>query len=63
LRKLLRGLDEMALETAFVGVSALVFIVVASWALNSGAAQRLDGVPVVGPVLGGFRALVGQVSR
>lgn len=57
-----RGLDEMLLETAFIGVSALVFIVAASYALNTTAAQAASGVPVVGTVVGGLRALVGQVA-
>lgn len=61
MRRLFRGLDEMVIETAFVGLSALVFLVVLSWGLNSGAAHRLDQVPLVGSGIAGFRALVGQV--
>lgn len=63
MRRLLRGLDEMALESAFIGVSSLVFIVVASWALNSSASHQLDRIPVLGQVVGGARVLVGQVSK
>jgi hypothetical protein len=62
MRRLFRGLDEMLLETAFIGVSALVFIVVASYALNSSAAQAASGIPFVGPVVGGLHALVDQVA-
>lgn len=62
-RRLLHGLDEMAIETAFIGVSALVFIVVAAYALNSAAASRLAGVPVLGAAVGAARTLVGQVAN
>jgi hypothetical protein len=57
----LRGLDEMALETAFIGLSSLVFIVVLATAVNTEVARRLDSVPLVGRVVEGVRALVGQV--
>lgn len=63
MRRWLHGMDEMALETAFIGVSALVFIVVAAYALNTSAARRLEGVPIVGAALNGARTLVGQVAN
>lgn len=63
MRRILGGLDELAIETAFIGVSALVFIVVAAWALRTPAAQRLDSVPVLGAVVGAARTLVGQVAN
>ncbi len=63
MRRWLHGLDEMAIETAFIGVSALVFIVVASYALRTSAAQRLEAVPVVGAAVGAARTLVGQVAN
>ena len=63
MRRWLHGMDEMALETAFIGVSALVFIVVAATALNSSAARSLEGAPVIGTVLRGARSLVGQVAN
>lgn len=63
MRRWLHGLDEMAIETAFIGVSALVFIVLASYALRSAPAQRLEAVPVVGAAVGAARTLVGQVAN
>ena len=63
MRRWLHGLDEMAIETAFIGLSALVFIVVAAYALNTSAAQRLEGVPLVGTAVGAARTLVGQVAN
>lgn len=63
MRRLVRGLDEMALESAFIGVSALVFIVLLAYAVNSSAADRLEGVPLVGQLVGGVRALVGVVAH
>lgn len=57
----LRGLDEMVLETAFVGLSSLVFLVVLAFALNSEGARRLESLPIAGQIVGGLRALVGQV--
>lgn len=63
MRRLVRGLDEMALESAFIGVSALVFIVLLAYAVNSSAANRLEGVPLVGQLVGGVRALVGVVAN
>lgn len=62
MRHLFRGLDELLIETAFIGVSALVAIVIFSYALNSQLAHAVDGVPVAGPAVGGLRALVGQVA-
>lgn len=62
-RRLLHGLDEMALETAFIGLSAIVFIVVLAHALSSTPVRRLDSVPLVGQGLEGIRALVGQVAN
>jgi hypothetical protein len=62
-RRYLHGLDEMAIETAFIGVSALVFIVVVAYALQTSAARSLEGVPVLGAAIGGARALVGQVAN
>ncbi len=63
MRRWLHGLDEMAIETAFIGVSALVFIVIASYALRTSAAERLEGVPVAGAAVAAARALVGQVAN
>lgn len=63
MRRLIRGLDEMALESAFIGVSALVFIVLLAYAVNTSAANRLEGVPLVGQLVGGVRALVGVVAN
>jgi hypothetical protein len=53
----------MALETAFIGLSAIVFIVVLAHALSSTPVRRLDSVPLVGQGLEGIRALVGQVAN
>ncbi len=63
MRRLFHGLDEMVLESAFIGVSALVFIVLLAYAVNTSAANRLEGVPLVGPVVGGVRTLVGVVAH
>ena len=59
----LKGLDELAIETAFIGVSAIVAIVVFAYALNSGPAQRLASVPFVGAGVRGAQTVVGQVAR
>jgi hypothetical protein len=59
----LKGLDELAVETAFIGVSAIVAIVVFAYALNSSPAQRLASVPFVGALVRGGQAVVGQVAR
>jgi hypothetical protein len=63
LHRYLKGLDELAMETAAIGVSAIIAIVVFSYALNSRPVQSLASVPVVGPVVTGLRAVVGQVAR
>ena len=59
----LKGLDELAIETAFIGVSAIVAIVVFSYALNSRPVQQLAAVPFVGTLVTGAQAVVGQVAR
>lgn len=59
----LKGLDELAIETAFIGVSAIVAIVAFAYVLNSRPAQMLTSVPVIGPGVSAVRAVVGQVSR
>ena len=61
IRRTLRGLDEMALEVAFIAVAAIIGIVALYYALNSGAAARVAGVPVLGTAVGGARQLVGLV--
>ena len=63
LSRRLKGLDELAIETAFIGVSAIVAIVVFSYALNSRPVQQLTSVPFVGPVVSAAQAVVGQVAR
>lgn len=60
-RHLLRGLDEMALETAFISVSALVGIVILAYAFNSSWAAALGRIPFVGAVIRGGQALTGQI--
>lgn len=59
----LKGFDELALWTAYIGVSAIVAIIVFSYALNSRLVQSLSGVPVVGTAVTGLQAAVGQVAR
>jgi lipid-A-disaccharide synthase-like uncharacterized protein len=59
LRRTVRGLDEMALEVAFIAVAAMLGAVALFYAVNSGPAYRLDPVPVLGTAVGGFRTLVG----
>jgi hypothetical protein len=61
--RFLRGLDEMVLETAYIGFSALVFIVVLSYALNSGPARALEGAPLIGGVIRAVRALNASVAN
>lgn len=63
MRRYLGNLDEMALETAFIGLSALVFIVVAAYALDSDASRRLEAVPGIGRAVTAARALVGSVAN
>jgi hypothetical protein len=58
-----KGLDDLAMETAFIGVSAVVAIVVFSYALNSRPVQAVSNVPFLGALLNGARAVVGQVAR
>jgi hypothetical protein len=59
----LKGLDELAIETAFIGVSAIVAIVVFAYALNSRPVQQLSSVPFVGAGVRAAQAVVGQVAR
>jgi hypothetical protein len=63
LHRHLRGLDELAIETAFIGVSAIVAIVVFAYALNSRPAQMLSQVPIAGAGVRAAQAVVGQVAR
>ncbi|MGD0020479.1 MAG: hypothetical protein ABSD62_14650 [Candidatus Limnocylindrales bacterium] len=58
-----KGLDDTAMETAYIGVSAIVAIVVFAYILNSPLAQRLASVPFVGRLVTGGQAVVGQVAR
>lgn len=59
--RFLRGLDEIGVEILAVGISSLIFFVLASTAVNSTAAHRLDGLPVVGPIVAGFRAATNKI--
>lgn len=61
IRRVARGLDEMALEVTWIAVAAILGAVALWLALNSGAAARAATVPVVGPALGGARTLVNLV--
>lgn len=63
LHRSLKGLDDLAMETAAIGVSAIVAIVVFSYALNSRPVTALSNVPFVGALVTGLRAVVGQVAR
>jgi hypothetical protein len=58
-----KGLDNLALGTAYIGVSAVVAIVILSYALNSRLIQGLTGVPVVGTGITALQAAFGQVAR
>lgn len=62
MRRWLHGLDELVVETLYIGVSALVAIVILSYLVNTGPAHALDGVPIVGRGVAGVRSLVGQVA-
>lgn len=59
--RIFRGLDEIAVEVVAVGVSALIFFVLASRALNSTTAHRLDTVPLAGPIVAGSRAAINTI--
>ena len=61
LHKLFRGIDEMALETVYIAVSAAVGLVVIVYLLNMKPVTALDGVPGVGWGLRSLRALFGSV--
>ena len=62
MHKVLRGLDELVLETAYIGVSAIVAIVVFAYALNTAPAQQLARVPFVGRGVSGLRAVFGKFT-
>lgn len=62
MRRWLHGLDELVVETLYIGVSAIVAIVILSYLLNSQPAHALDSVPLVGKGIAGVRSLVGQVA-
>jgi hypothetical protein len=62
-RRLVHGLDEMALEVVFITGAALVGLVLLSYGLNSTGAERLAGVPVLGSALGGLRTITGSVVK
>lgn len=59
--RFLRGLDEIAVEIVAVGVSALIFFVIAAKGLNSATAHRLDTLPVAGPIVAGSRAAINTI--
>ena len=59
----LRGLDDMVFETAYLGVSALVAIVVFAYALGSPPARALEGVPLLGSGIRALRSLVAAVAN
>lgn len=62
MRRIIAGLDDMALEVTWIAVAAILGSVVLWLALNSGAASRAAAsVPLVGPVIGGARSLVNLV--
>ncbi len=62
MHKALRGLDELAVRTAFLGVSAVVAITVFAYALNTAPVQQLARVPVVGRGVTGLRAVFGKFT-
>lgn len=61
MRRFINGLDEMALEVTYTAVAAILGAVVLWLALNSNAAERAAGIPLVGPAVGGARSLVNLV--
>lgn len=60
--RFLRGLDELLLEVVAVGLSAVIFIVLASRGLNSATAHRADNVPIVGTIIAGSRAAINTIA-
>lgn len=61
MRRLVRGLDEMALEIGFVTLSVLLGLAVLWFALNSRTAGRLQSVPFIGQIVGGVQSVVNLV--
>jgi len=56
-----RELGELLVTTAGVGIAAMVWIAIQGRAVNSAAAYRLRGVPVIGPIVGSLRAITNQI--
>ena len=52
---------DVVLDVAMVTVSAIIGIVVLGRALDTRAARSVEGIPVVGNILTGTRAVVRQV--
>ena len=61
MRRLFRGLDEMALEIGFVTLAVLLGLVTLWFALNSSTAGRFSRIPLVGPIVSGLRSVVNLV--
>ncbi len=59
LRRIVRGLDEMALEVIWIAVAATLGSVAIYYAVNSSVATRAESVPGLGTVVGGVRTLFG----
>ena len=62
MRRLFEGLTDLGVETAYIGVSAILAIVVMAYALNTAPAQQLARVPFVGRGVTGLRAVFGKIA-
>jgi hypothetical protein len=63
LRRLIRGLDEMALEVVFIAVASLVGLVALYYASHSELAGRAAGIPLLGTAVDGVATLTGLVVK
>ena len=55
--KLSAGIGRLAFETFYIGVSALLFVALGAYLLNTAPVQRLAQVPVLGRGVSGLRAV------
>jgi hypothetical protein len=58
---LVRGLDELLLETGAVTVMAIIGLLVLSHAVHTGTASKLESLPLVGPGVNGVRVAVDAI--
>lgn len=56
-----RQIGDVGGEVAAVSVSAIVGILVIAHLVNTGPASQADNIPILGSVVRGLRAAVGQI--